>query len=233
MNYMGSKRRISKFILPIMLAERKPGQCWVEPFVGGGNMIDKVDGPRLGADVNKWAVDALLSIRDFVEELPKNNLEFTEDAYKKLRNSDDYRFKGFAGFAYSFGGKWLGGWERNSENKRDYVRESYKNAVKQSPKLQGVELVCKSYLDLEIPPNSLIYCDPPYENTTKYKESLNYIEFWNWCRQKSVEGFTVFISEYKAPSDFECVFEVKITSSFTKNTRGKFGVEKLFRYRGV
>lgn len=36
MVYMGSKRRIAKYILPIMLSYRKEGQTWVEPFVGGG-----------------------------------------------------------------------------------------------------------------------------------------------------------------------------------------------------
>jgi len=44
MKYMGSKNRIAKHLLPIMLAERKPDQWWVEPFVGGANMIDKVEG---------------------------------------------------------------------------------------------------------------------------------------------------------------------------------------------
>ena len=40
MKYMGSKNRIAKEILPIMLKER--GQrTWVEPFVGGGNMISE------------------------------------------------------------------------------------------------------------------------------------------------------------------------------------------------
>jgi DNA adenine methylase len=51
--YMGSKNRISKFILPIMLAERNPDQRWIEPFVGGANVIDKVKGKRLGIDCNK------------------------------------------------------------------------------------------------------------------------------------------------------------------------------------
>ena len=41
---MGSKARIAKHILPIMLdeAEKKGITKWVEPFVGGGGMIDKV-----------------------------------------------------------------------------------------------------------------------------------------------------------------------------------------------
>ena len=39
---MGSKNRIAKEILPIMLAHRTPEMAWVEPFVGGANVIDKV-----------------------------------------------------------------------------------------------------------------------------------------------------------------------------------------------
>ena len=34
---MGSKNRIAKFILPIILKERKPEQWYVEPFAGGMN----------------------------------------------------------------------------------------------------------------------------------------------------------------------------------------------------
>ena len=54
MKYMGSKNRIAKEILPIMLAYRTPEMAWVEPFVGGANMIDKVDGIRIGNDCNEY-----------------------------------------------------------------------------------------------------------------------------------------------------------------------------------
>ena len=108
MKYMGSKNRIAKEILPIMLKER--GQrTWVEPFVGGANMIDKVQGKRIGADINPYLIDALIAIRDCVTDLPKNNKEFNEDDYKQLRKSDNYKYKGYAGFAFSYSGKWLGG----------------------------------------------------------------------------------------------------------------------------
>ena len=58
MKYMGSKNRIAKHILPIMLAEcEKQGITkWVEPFVGGANMIDKVEGPRIGNDSNPYLI---------------------------------------------------------------------------------------------------------------------------------------------------------------------------------
>lgn len=35
MKYMGSKSRIAKYILPIILKDRKDGQYYVEPFCGG------------------------------------------------------------------------------------------------------------------------------------------------------------------------------------------------------
>ena len=131
---MGSKNRIAKYILPIMLEHRKEGQCWVEPFVGGANMIDKVTGNRLGADSNKYTIEALISIRDHVEELPKNNVEFTEKDYKQLATKS-FAHKGYAYFAFSYGAVFMGSWRKDSIGKRDYVAESYRGALKQSPKL--------------------------------------------------------------------------------------------------
>jgi DNA adenine methylase len=212
-----------------MQAERTPEQWWVEPFVGGANMIDKVGGRRLGADINSFLIDGLIAIRDYVHELPKNNTEFTEADYRRLRVNNDYKYKGYAGFAFSYSGKWLGGWCRDGENKRDYVREAYRNAVRQSPKLQGVRLIEAHYQELVVPPASIIYCDPPYAEATQYKDGFNHEFFWRWCRNKAKKGHTVFVSEYSAPDDFECVWKKEIVSSLTKNTGSKTGIEKLFK----
>lgn len=70
MKYIGSKNKIAKYILPIMLKNRKPNQYWVEPFVGGGNMIDKVDGNRIGSDYNPYVIEALKLIRDNPDSIP-------------------------------------------------------------------------------------------------------------------------------------------------------------------
>lgn len=229
MKYMGSKNRIAKHILPIMLEYKTPEMTWVEPFVGGANMIDKVEGKRIGSDINPYLIDALIAIRDCAEDLPKNNKEFTEEDYKQLRKSDDYKYKGYAGFAFSYSGKWLGGWCRDGLGKRDYVNESYKNAINQSPKLKGVRFIESSYNELPLnSDNCLIYCDPPYEGTTSYRDGFDHIKFWDWCREMSDRGHTVFISEYNAPDDFKCLWQKEIVSSLTKNTGSKKGIEKLF-----
>jgi DNA adenine methylase len=49
---MGSKNRISKHLLPILTKHLKEDTYYVEPFVGGCNMIDKVDHPlRIGVSL--------------------------------------------------------------------------------------------------------------------------------------------------------------------------------------
>jgi DNA adenine methylase len=229
MKYMGSKNRIARHILPIILKDRREGQWYVEPFVGGANMIDKVAGNRLGSDTDMYLIRAIESIRDSVHELPKDNGEFTEDMYSDLRKSDNYKHKGYAGFALSYSGKWLGGWCRDGAGKRDYVKESYRNAVNQSPNLQGLFLMTADYRTIDIPENCIIYCDPPYANTTSYKGGdFDHDIFWQWCREKAKEGHTIFVSEYNAPDDFTCVWEKEVNSSLTKNTGAKKATEKLF-----
>lgn len=231
MKYMGSKNRIAKYILPIILNNRKDNQYYVEPFVGGANLIDKVDGLRIGSDLNNPVIQALRLIRDDINKIPKNNSEFTEEDYKKVKSdgiSND--LYGYAGYALSYAGKFYGGWCRDSAGKRDYVAEAHRNAVNQSPKIQGVDLYCASYDELKIPDNSIIYCDIPYKNTTKYKnEDFNYCFFYNWCKHMKSIDHEIFVSEYQMPSEFKLIWQKEIKSSLTKNTGSKKGIERLFK----
>ena len=110
MKYMGSKNRIAKHILPIMLMDRKPDQWWVEPFVGGANMIDKVDGKRLGNDCNKYLI-ALL--KELQMQIPFEPPHIGEQEYKTIQhNKDKYPdwLVGYVGFNLSFAAKFFGGY---------------------------------------------------------------------------------------------------------------------------
>ena len=64
MKYMGSKNRIAKFILPILLENRKEGQYYIEPFVGGCNIIGKVGGNRIASDKNKYLISMWKGLQD-------------------------------------------------------------------------------------------------------------------------------------------------------------------------
>ena len=233
MKYMGGKRRISEYILPIMLRERK-GMPWVEPFVGGANMIDKVlTGVRIGSDVHKYLIDLLIAVRD--GWIPPETV--TEEEYKKIKTNPglyESRLVGFVGFGCSFGGKWWNGYARD-KCRSNYARRAKNNLLKQASSLKGIDFRNCSYDKLILPPEPcLIYCDPPYSKTSKYKgiETFDSNKFYQWCRDRKEEGHTVFVSEYNAPDDFELVWQMEITCAInnqkTKNRNTK-RTEKLYR----
>lgn len=237
MKYMGSKSRHAKEILPIILKDRKPNQFYVEPFCGGCNTLDKVDNPRIGSDIHPH----LMTMWQAVSNGWTPPKFVSEEDYKKAQLTKELTPEvGYIGFALSFGGKWFGGYRRDKAGIKNYHEEvlknsqiqsnrSFKNSLIQFPKLLGVEFICCSYTELKIPKNSIIYCDPPYEGTTKYATSkFDHKEFWNWCNDKYQEGHTVFVSEYNAPKDWKCVWEKKVNSSLTLDTGSKQNIERLF-----
>lgn len=228
MVYMGSKNRIAKELIPIITKDLQPNQWYVEPFVGGANMIDKIEHPyKLGADNNKYLI-ALLEAVQNGQELPEH---ITKDEYIAVKtNKDNYPdwYVGFVGFVSSFRAKFFGGYSGYYTTKtgiqRNYIKERINNILKQN--LDGIKLVCSSYDALDIPANSVIYCDPPYNGTTKYKDSFDSDAFWQWCRDKAKEGHTVYVSEYNAPEDFKCIWEKQINSNLGGTS--KTATEKLF-----
>lgn len=220
MRFMGSKRLLSKHIHPIMLGNRLDGQYWVEPFVGGANSIDKICGNRIGSDSHIHLIECLKMIRDCPESIPD---VITEDDYRRLKSELRVDgLTGFCGFAMSFGGKWFGGYARHHSSHRDCpvamraATQSVRNsAIRQSVNLQGVDFRCCSYVDLEIPSGSLIYCDPPYAGTTRYKDSFDHDLYWDWCRDCVSAGHLLFSSEYSAPSDFVCIWDRDVSVNFS------------------
>ncbi|MBE0418532.1 DNA adenine methylase [Pseudoalteromonas nigrifaciens] len=237
MKYMGSKNRLAKHILPIMLKDRKDGQHWVEPFVGGANMIDKVDGNRIGADFNKDLINLLIGLQG--GWIP--NESYTKEEYLSAQKGlNPCKIEtGYIAFNCSYSGKYWGrfaGKSNTAKGVRDYTNEAYKNVVKQTPNLLGISFKHSSYEELDIPDNSIIYCDPPYEGTYSDIEgygklAFNHTEFWQWCRDKAKDGHTVFVSEYNAPDDFECIWQQEVKSSLSANGKSggsKKSIEKLF-----
>ena len=232
MKYMGSKNRIAKHLLPIMLkeAEKHGITKWVEPFVGGANMIDKVPDTfeRVGYDLNPHTIAALIGIRDYVNDLPSI---VSEEFYKSIKKTEPHHINSWIRFECSFGAKLDNGYAKNKEG-RNYAEKGKNLAIKQSPKIQNVQFVCDSYENLDFE-NCLIYCDPQYQGTTGYKTgSFDHDKFYDWCREQAKKN-VVFVSEYEMPDDFECVWQGEVKTNFASQ-RSKAthkAVEKLFRVR--
>lgn len=232
MKYMGSKNRIAKHLLPIMLAEcEKHGITkWVEPFVGGANMIDKVPDSfeRVGYDLNDHVIHALIDIRDNVESLPDS---ISEDEYKSYKGLPPQSITSWARFACAYAGIFE---EKlaidRRKGRKPAAKQATMNALKQSPKIQNVQFICDSYENLDFT-NALIYCDPPYQGTSGYKTgAFDHGKFFEWCREQAKKNI-VFVSEYNAPDDFECVWQGEIKTNFASQRKSAThnAVEKLFK----
>ena len=109
MKFMGSKNRFAKEILPIILKDRKENQWYVEPFCGGCNLIDKVNGNRIANDINFYLIKMWIKLQE--GWIPKKDI--SREEYNRIRdNKDDYDpwFVGYVGFNCSYSGKWFGGY---------------------------------------------------------------------------------------------------------------------------
>ena len=234
MKYMGSKNRVAKEILPIMLKNRMPNQYFVEPFVGGSNVIDKVDGNRLASDNNnKYLIELYHKLQNGYKPI---DFISREDYYDIKLNKEKHPMEVVAlcGILASYNGNWFrayGGYsETKTGNDRNYYAEGVRNLMNQVPNIMDVEYKYCEFNKLEIPPKSIIYCDPPYQSTDKtYKEKqFNHDVFWDWCRTKTNEGHNVFVSEYNAPNDFKCIWQKELPNTHPKQK--KTSIEKLFEY---
>lgn len=240
MVYVGSKNRLSKHIAPIIQSyiDDMGDKCngYWEPFVGGANMIDKINSPhKYGSDKHKYLIALLKHVQQTTDDLPDT---ITREEYYAVRNSQDKYPKwyvGLAGFCASYNGKWFGGYANNVKTKigtvRNYTDEAIRNLKEQAPKLSGIEFSCRDYLDSSTD-GFVIYVDPPYANSTKYATGdFDYDRFYAWCKEMAKNNI-VLVSEYRMPDDgFECVWSGKLRCTLNKDAHTD-KIEKLFLCKG-
>ena len=230
MKYMGSKNRIAKEILPIMLKER--GQrTWVEPFVGGANMIQHIKHDRrFGSDIS----DSLIALLKYAQDLNNKLPDYiTEDEYNKVKkNKKDYPlwYVGFCGYIAAYGPNYFRGYAKDLES-RSFIKERIANLEYQRKFLTNISLKAVSYTSIRDLKNFVIYCDPPYKKTTElYSVDKDFCHnnFWNWVRNFSKNN-VVLVSEYNAPDDFAILFEKDLVTSI--GPRAAKQPERLFKWK--
>lgn len=228
MKYIGSKRRVAKQLYEHMAPYHEKVKYWVEPFVGGANMIEIVPGKRIGADANKYLIAVFTALQN--GWVPPD--EITEKEYVYIRNNKDKfapELVGFVGVTCSFGAKFFAGYARDRA-RANYVLRGKSHLLKQLPLISDVAFKCTTYDKLLIPKSSIIYCDPPYQNTTcPYGvEKFNHEKFWKWAEHQSTKHI-VFVSSYSAPVGWDCVLEIPLRCRVNARVAATQRVEKLFK----
>lgn len=85
----------------------------------------------------------------------------------------------------------------------------------------------KSYADVAIPDDAIVYADPPYKGTNieGYKCEFDYAAFEKWLNEVP---FMVIVSEYSAPAGCVEIASIKKQSLLAQGNKGGTNTEKLF-----
>lgn len=237
MRYLGNKTRLAKYISPFLVRHLNGDNYFIDVFAGAMGMISNIDYPkRMAYDIDRYIISLMQDVRD--GWIPPDN--YTESDYNaakeyvKTQTTSAYSdgIIGFLGYGCSFGGKFFNGFARGGTNSkgvpRNVVAETSRNLIRMRPKLQGIQMKVADYLTIDTGEGNVVYADPPYKNTTKYKENFDHDKFWEWCREESTKNF-LYISEYTAPSDFISVWNKQHkTGIHHRFTQHKETVENLF-----
>ncbi len=243
MIYQGNKARLRKDLVPILqkCIDDNKVSIYIEPFVGGANVIDHIScARRIGSDNNKELI-ALLQYMQSDPELSIFPAECSFEHYKEVRENRKLGGKLFsvpytAGIGYfaSYGGRYFdGGYGRDAKGSRSVYAERLAYAKKQAPLLDGIIFWDWDYKVFANYENCVFYLDPPYRGTKVYngQNRFDYESFYSFCRTLAQKNW-VFISEYTMPEDFDCVWS-KERKVLQKSDREKAEVatEKLFVYK--
>lgn len=104
--------------------------------------------------------------------------------------------------------------KRLKKNSRDQALERLQSlqSLEALERLQSLQMFTKSYDEVPIKENSVVYCDIPYENTAEYvNDGFNHKKFYDWAYdQKEL----VVISSYEVSDDrFKRVINLKKNSN--------------------
>ena len=233
MSYQGGKSKNSKFILDILNNSKFDNMDYLEPFMGYCHILRRIKnkGSYTATDSN----DNLSNLMKYVQT-NTSYPDISKDEYKSLKmNKSTCKIKrAFASYCYSYNGKEFGGYTMLSkpqangvvrnypEERKRYYQTLYKNET-----FSNTKLIHCDYRVHNVK-NNIIYCDPPYKNTTKYnKGDFDHDIFWETMRKWSKYNH-VFISEYSAPDDFICIAEKSKWSSLSGRGSDSLRTEKLF-----
>lgn len=230
MQYMGGKSRISKQIAEVLNSAIDKDTPFVSLFCGSCAIESKVQADvKILNDKHPYLIAMWQALQN--GWMPPDVVT-KEEYYRVKANMDENpALTGFVGFGCSFGGKWWGGYAKDKRGD-DYCGQAKRGLLKDLSGVVNATFTCLDYRDVKIPDGAVVYCDPPYANTTGYtvgKFDMN--EFWHYMRQLS-KRCDVYISEESAPDDFECIWSKEKIRTLEKNDNvGRVKVEKLFKYK--
>jgi site-specific DNA-adenine methylase len=222
--YTGSKKGVGEEVAAFIhstMRQKVLGEFYDVTHGAGGVTIHITARERHASDINADIIaffKALVS-RTYTPE------HITPARFKYLKANPvpgGSAERAIAAFVYSWRAQNFSGYKRDRKN-----LPALWERMKQSRSLfEGVSFACQSYEQCKPAPGSVVYADPPYATRpggcNGWKQ-FDHTLFWQWVRELSVRGVFVFVSEVTAPSGFDCVWQKRMTGTFSR-------VERLYMH---
>lgn len=226
MMYQGGKTKLAPRLRDVMLATTDCRSRYVEPFLGSAAvaelMVEHFDSAELS--------DAMPDIAHLWRAaasgwIPPDHL--TREEYAALRSSEPSALRAFAGFPCSFGGKWFAGYAPRAD--RNYAAQGSRSIARRGPRLAAATIERRGYEVVSAVAGDVIYCDPPYADTTGYGGVGRFDSeaFWRTADEWAQAGAVVFVSEYSAPDSWVPILEIDRHSPMAIGSAAR-AVERLY-----
>jgi DNA adenine methylase len=207
LSFQGGKWNVGKTLAQMIEAHReRPEQTYIEPFVGGANVLWHISGKRIASDAHELMIDLWQAVQNgWYPEPAKPTLEQYnvlkaryqhERSFSRLSLEERAQIA-WAGYAASDRGAWFNGYAHVNGG------AGTKNFDKQIPALQDVKFWHADYTAYSRRKGCLIFCDPPYIGTKEYAAvgKFNHAKFWDWASRVARRENTVLVSEATLPDD--------------------------------
>lgn len=226
MRYLGGKVRQAQRIRSCILERRTSQLYYLEPFLGGGSTFACI-ASDFAAAVAADTDESLIMLWEAVVNdgwVPPASLSKSE--YELLRVGDPSPLQAWAKYACSYNGRPWGGYGPIAGN-RNYLEESLRSIQRKASLIKNAEFKHCSFKDHSPTKDIIVYCDPPYENSTGYGVDFDHDEFWETMNAWVSGGVMVFVSEFDAPPGWS-VCDSWDRSATVDAQKTKRRVEKLF-----
>lgn len=251
--YQGSKNRIAKDIVDFLPS----ADVFVDLFAGGCAVT------HAAAVSGKYKI----IIANDIDNAPQLFLRALKGEFKNVKDwvsKDDFDKRKFEDayirYIWSFGNNGLNYlYSKASEEQKkqghlavadDFSKYRAKdNRIISIERIKRLREIAKSdikseifisqldYKQVEIPQNSIVYCDIPYDNTRGYtylqnilkmKHFFSHNEFYDYCLELKRKNIPCYVSEYDMPNNFESVWSKKKFVTFNKDNIRKHKIEQIF-----
>ena len=241
--YKGNKFQIVENIYNSIVSScPAPIRGFVDAFTGGGSFAyfaASHNYPVLANDIDSSVIALHKACKDCPLEIEGwAKIPYTKSGFKAIL-ADETAKGALIRSLWSFsndGRTYL----TSTENEQNKIEQFLRGEAEPNSRYKHVEdiillqvqrkldltFVCGSYEELRIPENFVVYCDPPYSNSSGYRAGgFDHDKFYKWCLEQP--GY-VYISEYSMPDEFTLVDEYFKWVESGRGARTKAGVERLY-----